>query len=601
LKAFAIHGHFYQPPRENPWLKEVELQRSAAPHHDWNEKITRECYMKNTSNYPIISYNFGPTLLNWMRRKHPETYSDILKADWESIKSRGHGNALAQAYNHIIMPLASFRSKEIQVVWGIRDFQLRFLRDPEGMWLPEMAVDLETLSIMAKHGIKFTILAPHQIEFWKALKDGSWAPFTGTFYPLPLRQNLPNGRHMDIFIYHRGMGEEVSFGPVLQNHSTFLGFIEQHLLELDRGLLHFATDGETFGHHKKNGSSVLEMTLRELLDRGSEITNYSAFLEACSPDHLVQIRENTSWSCPHGIERWRRNCGCSTGGDPTWNQEWRGPLREAMSWLKEKVDGIFEVEGESLFKDPWGALMDYIEVLVEGPASVGGLLSRHQTGELVVKERVKAAKLLEMEYMSHLMFTSCGWFFSDISGAEAVQNIRFAARTIELAQDVAEVFLEGGFLDRLCRAKSNVPTEGTGLDIYKRRVLTSRYTTRDITAHYLMESILKKNLSKRSIFNHNFTPSGTERYDLDGTCLCMGKVNVEDILFTEEICYFFVVLQYHHRDLYCNLEPCENVNIEEIMETLRNAYLKSITLLVRRLDQTFSSSHYNLEHLITLS
>ncbi len=599
MKAFAVHGHFYQPPRENPWVWEVERQDSAAPYHDWNQRITRECYEKNLPNYPLISFNFGPTLLRWMEVKAPGVYRGILEGDRISCRVRGHGNALAQCYNHIIMPLASQIDKEVQVAWGVRDFQLRFGRTPEGMWLPEMAVDLKTLEVLAKYGIRFTILAPHQVQMWKPSKKAPWEPFPGSFYPFPLRQLLPSGKEIYIFVYHREMGGAVSFSQVLDNPQAFLKLVKGYLSSLKEGLLHFATDGETFGHHRKKGAETLKVTLEKLINKGVRLTNFAAFLKEVSWVPSAQIRENTSWSCAHGVERWKADCGCSTGGKPGWNQKWRTPFREAMNWLKDHIDRVFQKEGENLFRDPWATLLDYVEVIIQGPESLPLLWSRHAVKNFSPEERVKAAKLLEMARMGQYIFTSCGWFFADISGLEAVQNMAFAARAIELAQDVSGIYLEDGYLERLYKAKSNIPSERNGLEIYKKRVLPRRFTTKDVTAHYLITSTLSGKMEETCSFHHHFVPVEAKRLEKGSIFFCWGKVNVTNLAFQEKEAYLFAVLQYCQGDLHCALRPWRREGWEEIIESLESAYRRGVTHLVRELDRVFGPQFYGPDDVIT--
>jgi len=597
LKAFTLHGHFYQPPRENPWLWEVEQQESASPYHDWNERITHECYRKNIPNYPFISYNFGPTLLVWLAEKAPGVYERVLQGDRTSRETQGHGNAIAQAYNHTILPLAKERDKKIQIEWGIRDFKMRFGRDPQGMWLPEMAVDTKTLEIMAQKGIRFTILAPHQIALWKPKAQGPWAPFPERFYPFPLYQRLHGGKGIYIFVYNREMGEAVSFGDALESPQALLKLIKAHLKRIKGGLIHFATDGETFGHHKKKGAETLNEVLAYLRGGKVELINYGTLLDHAPSVPQVQIRENTSWSCSHGIERWRSDCGCATGGDPDWNQKWRGPFREAMDWLKEKLDIVFEEKGERLFKDPWEALLDYSEMMVKGPGALPSLLEHHQRGTLTRQEAITAAKLLELGRMGQYIFTSCGWFFADISGLESVQNMKFAARAMELAQEVGGTYLEGGYLDRLYQAKSNIPKEKNGLEIYKKRVMPSRFSTKDITAHYLISSFLEGDLGERVIFRYHFTPGEVTHLERETTCLCMGKVKAVNLTFQEEEEFLFALLRYHTRDLHCSLTPLGG-GMEVTLETFKEAYKKGITYLVRELDRDFGLGFYTLDSLI---
>ena len=347
----CIHGHFYQPPRENPWLEEVELQEGAHPYHDWNEKITAECYAPNTAsrilnserkiieivnNYSKISFDFGPTLLLWLERHAPEVYQVIIETDKECQKKySGHGPAIAQVYNHMIMPLANSRDKRTQVVWGIRDFEHRFGRKPEGMWLPETAVDLETLDIMAEYGIKFTILAPHQASRIRKIGEEKWNNVLGgNINPkMPYLCRLPSGRSISIFFYDQSVSLDVAFGDLLKNGENFALKIVRSFSQAQRQpqIVHIATDGETYGHHLKFGDMALSYCLHYIESRNlAQITIYGEYLEKNPPTYEVEIIENTSWSCFHGIERWRSDCGCRMGAEPEFKQEWRTHLREAM-------------------------------------------------------------------------------------------------------------------------------------------------------------------------------------------------------------------------------------------------------------------------------
>ncbi|MFW6117111.1 MAG: DUF3536 domain-containing protein, partial [Thermoproteota archaeon] len=359
----CIHGHFYQPPRENPWLEEIEIQDSASPYHDWNEKIKEECYAPNTAsrildpegriiqitnNYSKMSFNFGPTLLSWMEENAPEVYKAIIEADNESQERfSGHGSAIAQAYNHMIMPLANSRDKRTQIIWGIKDFEHRFGRSPEGMWLPETAVDLETLDIMAEYGIKFTILAPHQAKRVRKEGEEEWKDVTGekinprkTYFC-----KLPSGRKIHLFFYDGPITKEVGFGDLLRNGERFAEkLVEGFSEDQDQSqMVHIATDGETYGHHHYHADMALAYCLHYIeSEESAEISIYGEYLENNPSTHEVEIVENSSWSCEHGVERWRKDCGCNTGRHPHWSQEWRKPLREAMDWLRDRIMSIYE-------------------------------------------------------------------------------------------------------------------------------------------------------------------------------------------------------------------------------------------------------------------
>lgn len=357
-RYLCIHCHFYQPPRENPWLEAVEIQDSAYPYHDWNERITAECYAPNSAarildgeghiikianNYSRISFNFGPTLLSWMEDNSPHTYAHILEADQEGQRLfSGHGPALAQAYNHMILPLATRRDKHTQVLWGIRDFERRFRRFPEGMWLPETAVDLETLEVLADLGIAFTILAPHQAHQVRKLNSQRWRNVEGAKID-PTRAyvaHLPSGRSIALFFYDGPISRAVAFEHLLSNGEHFAQRLVSGFSDARRWpqLMHIATDGETYGHHHPHGDMALAYALDYIESRQlARITNYGEYLANHPPTHEVEIISNTSWSCMHGVERWRGDCGCNSGMKPGWTQHWRAPLRQALDWLRDEV------------------------------------------------------------------------------------------------------------------------------------------------------------------------------------------------------------------------------------------------------------------------
>ena len=515
----CIHGHFYQPPRENPWLEAVELQDSAYPYHDWNERVTAECYAPNSAarilnseqriirilnNYEKISFNFGPTLLSWLEMKSPRVYRAILQADQASQERfSGHGSAIAQAYHHIIMPLANARDKHTQVVWGIRDFEHRFGRFPEGMWLPETAVDIETLEILAKLGIKFTILAPRQARQAGKIGGHSWKDVSGERIDpsMPYQVNLPSGRKINLFFYDGPISRAVAFEELLVDGEGFAkrlmaGFAED--LRPWPELVNIATDGETYGHHHRLGEMALASALAYIESNElAQLTNYGEYLERHPPIHRVEIVENTSWSCIHGIERWRSNCGCNSGGHNNWNQEWRQPLREALDWLRDELAPKYEERIQELLKDAWAARDEYIDVVLarsnaaRSNESVERFFSKHALRELDREQRVEALKLLELQRHAMLMYTSCGWFFDEVSGIEAVQVLRYAGRAIDLAEQVFGDRLEADFLRRLAKAKSNLPEQGDGARVYEVHVKPSRVDLLKVGSHYAISDILE--------------------------------------------------------------------------------------------------------------
>lgn len=509
-RYICIHGHFYQPPRENPWLETIAPQHSAHPYHDWNERIAAECYTPNTAsrildgdgrivhivnNYARISFNFGPTLLAWLEKHVPTTYHAIIEADRQSrTLFSGHGSAIAQAYNHMILPLASKRDKRTQVIWGIRDFERRFGRMPEGMWLPETAVDTETLEVLAECGIHFTILSPYQVRAVRKIGATTWQDVNGGKIDptMPYLQRLPSGRSIAIFFYDGPISRAVAFEGLLYNGGNFA----HRLLSGFNGrpgaqLVHIATDGETYGHHHPRGDMALAYALYYLeRERLARLTNYSEFLTIHPPTHEVQIAERTSWSCFHGIERWRSDCGCSNGGREGWKQTWRAPLRAALDWLRDTLAARFEAAAERLLLDPWAARDDYIRVVLDrSPESINTFLAEHATRELNAEEQVEVLHLLEIQRQAMLMYTSCGWFFAEISGLETVQVLQYAARAIQLARTLDGDDLEPEFLRRLAEAPSNLPQFVNGRGVYEQLVLPHVVDLRQVAAHYAATSL----------------------------------------------------------------------------------------------------------------
>ena len=485
-RYICIHGHFYQPPRENPWTGTVEQQSSASPYHDWNERITAECYASNASspildgdgqvvralnNYARMSFNFGPTLLSWMERHKPDVYHAIIEADRVSRKRfSGHGSAIAQIYNHMIMPLANQRDKKTQAIWGVADFQKRFGRSPEGMWLPETAVDLETLEVLAEVGVKFTILAPHQARKVKLIGQVEWHDVSGGKID-PTRAYLcplPSGRSMNIFFYDGPIAVDVAFGNLLNNGELFAKRLHQAFRDTSdwSQIVHIATDGETYGHYHRHGDMALAYCFHTIeRDSLARLTNYGEYLQRCPPTHAVEIVEKSSWSCAHGVERWRDDCGCHSGSHPGRRQAWKKTLREAMDWLGERLAAVYEEEAALYLREPWEARDDYIEVMLDrGPDRVERFLQRHAARKLSGQEREKVFKLLEMQKHAMLVYTSCGWFFDEISGIEAVQVMRYGARAMELAEEVTGTELEPEYVRMLAAAPSNV--DGNGAAVY---------------------------------------------------------------------------------------------------------------------------------------
>src|SRR5215213_8443208 len=461
MTALIIHGHFYQPPRENPWTGEVDAEPSAAPFHDWNERIHTECYAPNIVNYPLISFNFGPTLLSWLESHHRDTYLRILGADRESAAARGgHGNAIAQAYGHAILPLCNERDRLTQILWGLADFHYRFGREAEALWLPETAANDQVLALLIEYGMRYVILAPSQA---KGTID--------TSKPYLFRHPDGSNRSLAVFFYNGPLARAIAFERAL---ASSRGLVEKFVSAASSAnLVNVATDGETYGHHFKFGDLCLTHALTvEAKAAGFWITNYAQYLDHHRPETEVEIDngpdgEGSSWSCVHGVGRWSRDCGCHTGGEEGWNQSWRQPLREALNVLRDEAAEKFESAGGELLRDPWAARNDYISVILD-PEHAQDFLQRHTTRSLSASEESRVWNLLEMQRSALLMFTSCGWFFSDLAGIETIQIMRYAARALDLLNQLGLDPPRKEFMELLAQATSNRPEKGNGADIFMR-------------------------------------------------------------------------------------------------------------------------------------
>ena len=493
----CVHGHFYQPPRYDPWLEEVLPEASAAPFINWNERINRECYYPlafarrmdsrgNVSNilncYEYISFNFGPTILSWMEKHSPDTYERILEADRKSAVRLGKGNAMAQVYHHIIMPLSTDLDRDTEIHWSVVDFEYRYGRRPEGMWLAETAVCTDTLEALARAGIKFTILAPSQAEAVRKLGSKCWEEVNEQTLKTdrPYLVRLPSGNEIAVFFYDGPLSQAVAFERLLNDGKEFW----QRLVANNHSrLLNLATDGESYGHHFKFGEMALAYMLEQALSPCSplKLTNYGSYLEENPPQDLVRIREKTSWSCIHGVGRWNDDCGCSDGGHPGWNQKWRKPLRRALNLLKYYIDQHFRAMGPVFFRDPREALLDYGRCLC-GAVDRHEFLAQHQQNKLGDQDRVKALKLLEMQQAGLASFSSCAWFFDDIARIEPLNGLSFALKGMEVLRELEGPDMETGFLDVLEEAYSNDQVLGDGRQIWKDLVLPRKIDAEQMAA-----------------------------------------------------------------------------------------------------------------------
>ena len=642
----TVHGHFYQPPRENPYLDAIERQPSATPFHDWNERIHWECYRPNAfarvlndrgevvgivNNYEYMSFNIGPTLMSWLERYDVEVYQRILEADAKSCQRlNGHGNAIAQVYNHIILPLANERDKYTQIRWGKEDFRSRFGRDPEGMWLAETAVDYATLEALVAENIKFIILAPSQAQRcrpfpteddphsqWHEVGGNQIDPTRPYRCYLDSRETGKKSQaYIDIFFYDGPISRDMGFSDVVYNSHHFAGRVGAAIRGDHRRsqLISVATDGETFGHHKKGTEKTLAYAfIGEFPDHGWTVTNYAHYLSLNPPSWEVQLKPVTAWSCAHGVDRWQDDCGCGGEGG-VWHQKWRRPLRNALNWLRDQLIDVYEKHGSVLFRDPWQARDEYIHVMSDrSHANVSHFLSRHQTHKLDAGEQVEALRLLEMQRHSLLMFTSCGWFFEEISRPEGTQILRYAARALELAGDVSGVQLEKGFLKRLTLAPSNVEEFKHGADIYHKLVLTAQIGFKQVAAHYAITSLFnhRKNTvpgqdtDKQSHGNHQRVYCYTA-HELDYHKQRIGQLTmvvghlqlVSDITWESEN-LIFAVLHLGGWDFHCCIQQFTGRrNYAEIKEKLFTALQQaSVAHVILVMTQVFGGEAFSLQTL----
>lgn len=620
-RFLCIHGHFYQPPRENPWLEAIEIQDSAYPYHDWNERITAECYAPNTAsrtldhegrirgiinNYASISFNFGATLLSWMEKFAPATYQAILAADRQSRHWRsGHGAALAQVYNHIIMPLASRRDKETQVRWGIKDFEARFQRFPEGMWLAETAVDTETLEVLAAAEIRFTILAPHQAAGVRKIGSGKWQDVNGARIDPSQAYlcRLPSGRKITLFFYDGPISQAVAFEKLLSSGEQFAtrllsGFSSQRK---HSQLVHIATDGETYGHHHRFGEMALGHALYHVkTHKLARLTNYGEYLELHPPTHEVQIVEKSSWSCMHGVERWRSDCGCNSGGTSGWNQQWRQPLRAALDWLSTELAAAYERGAAGLLSEPWRARDDYIDVMLNrSPENIAAFLQRHTPQPLDEETATAVLCLLEMQRHALLMYTSCGWFFDELSGLETVQIIQYAGRAIQLAEKYTSPGLEGSFLKRLALAKSNLRTQGDGAKIYVKSIKPAMIDLIKVGAHYAVSSVFEEYTEETGIFSYQALREDFHLLSAGEMRLAIGRVFIRSSVTRQSDLISFCTLYFGGHALNSGVRSFRGEAAylsmkKEIVIAFNDG---DVATIIRRMDGHFGKHSYSLRNL----
>ena len=619
-KFVCVHGHFYQPPRENPWLELIEMQDSARPFHDWNERVTFECYEPNTAsrimensriieivnNYKNISFNFGPTLLSWLEKYKPDVYNAIQQADRDSTeKNEGHGSAIAQAYNHMIMPLANARDKETQVIWGIRDFEFRFSRKPEGMWLPETAVDTESLEYLAKHGIKFTILAPGQADEFRKIGSGEWIKLIGQSIDprTPYLYKLPSGRSIVLFFYDGPVSHDLAFNGLLENGKAFA----DRLMDVfdnksaNPQLVHVATDGESYGHHHKHGDMALAFCLHYIDQyKQADLINYARFLSWYEPQYEVLIHENTSWSCAHGIERWRSNCGCKATSDPKITQVWREPLRKALDWLRDEAASLFEEKMLQFTDDPWHLRNEYIYLILDrSEENLNHFLFNNLKHKIQAEDRILIIKLLEMQRHAMLMYTSCGWFFNDISGIETLQIIQYAARVIQLTEQIAKLNLEPRFLEILEQAKGNTKEFPDGRAIYEKEIKPKIIDLRRVAGHFAVLSLYTDQPDKTNIGAYQINRIETKEYEAGRHKIAGGILKVRSMITSEEKEYAFTTLNlgsYNILGGVCN--AAELADFETAFNEVKAAHNNNnINDIIEVLNKHFGTHEYSFWHI----
>ena len=629
-RYICIHGHFYQPPRENPWLETVETQDSAAPYHDWNERVCAECYAPNgaarvvnsknkiiriVNNYARMSFNFGPTLMSWLSENAARTYRMILDGERQSRRTNmGHSSAMAQVYNHIIMPLANRRDRITQIRWGILDYKKHYGALPEGMWLAETAADTETLELLAQHGVKFTILAPNQCKRVRPLKDGldddlvtSWSTplerSVDSTHPYLVR--FESGDSIAVFFYNGQTSRAIAFEGLLNSGEAFAARLKAGFKDHDEPqLVSVATDGESYGHHHRHGEMALAWAVRLLeRDKTVKLTNYASFLEQFPPKWECEIVDDSSWSCAHGVERWRSNCGCNTRSD--WSQEWRTPLRKALDELRDAIAPLTESEGAKLFKDVWEARNGYIDVILSRQSDTEErFFEEHAAHPLSVEERVRALQLMETQRHAQLMYTSCGWFFDDIGGIETVQVIAYAGRVIQLARelfgdDIAAV--ETAFVARLKEAKSNVASTGDGAKIYSQKVAPMELDLEQVAAHYAISSVFSSFADETELYCYRVHRISYEIYTSGRGRLALGRAHIASVLTNKQQSFSFAVLHFGDQNITAAVKKYQEADAVEFeafaakaAEQVQRADFPDV---IRLLDRYYGHVDYSLTSL----
>lgn len=624
--SLVIHGHFYQPPRENPWTDTVEREPGAQPYHDWNERIYYECYRANAfarisdrynrveaivNNYEGISFNFGPTLLTWLERHHPKTYERILEADRESASVRGgHGNAIAQGYNHAILPLCNERDRRTQIRWGLEDFRFRFKREPESLWLPETACDDSTLGALIDEGLAYVILSPFQAERvrpiggaeWRSAADGN----IDTSIPYRYFHRDGSGRSIAVFFYNGALARSIAFEGALASSRALVERFVQAAQAGEGHLVSVATDGETYGHHFRFGDRGLAYALEvEALPQGLRVTNYGEYLEENPPVWEVEISlgslgEGSSWSCAHGVSRWIRDCGCTTDSTEGWTQQWRTPFREALDFLRDEAARAFDETKDKLFADPWAARDDYIKLIVSRHRFREEFLYRHARRWLQQEEKERALTFLELQRHSMLMYTSCGWFFSDISRIETLQDLEYAGRVLDLMEELGLDSPRERFLEILSEAKSNRPERGNGADIFRRFVDTARVLPAAIASSHAISSLVSREPEEVEMAGFQFSRDEFSRKQHGRLKLATGRMTLDSVWTGKHYDYAFAAMHFGGVDFLCALKAfMGEAEFREAAEKLwSNFRTASLPTMLRLMQAEFGPEEFGLEHVL---
>jgi alpha-amylase/alpha-mannosidase (GH57 family) len=617
-----VHGHFYQPPRENPWLEAIELQDSAYPYHDWNTRISHECYRQNAvsrildrdkkivdivNNYSRMSFNFGPTLMSWLEDKDPDVYKKILEADRLGQKRfSGHGPAMAQPYNHMIMPLCNDQDRYTQALWGIRDFEHRFQRHPEGMWLPETAMDLRTLGILADLNIRFTILAPRQAKRVRRLDGKRWKNVNehdiDTTQPYLCR--LPSGKEITLFFYHGPISHNVAFGGLLHNGESLASRMMQAFPETSehQPLVHLATDGESFGHHHRHADMALAYCLHHIETKQlARVTIYGEYLDLVKPESEVEVWENTSWSCDHGVERWKNNCGCAANPALSGQQAWRAPLRESLDWLRDHFAYMYDKEMRKFSDDPWKLRDDYIRVIHDRSRKyVERFIKEHARQTLTDQEKVQFLKLLEIQRNSMLMYTSCGWFFDDISGIESTQIMKYAARAMQLCRDVHNEDLEPEFKHRLESAPSSNRPNTNGRLVYEACVAPCCVDLSRVGAHVGLSSVFDKPCNGATdIFCYTLHQENCRRIEAGVQVLITNSATIESKITLQQYCIELAVLYLGDHHVFAVVRKAgEKHDFEALYQAMKTAFKRGDTNeVIQIMNTSFGGVNYSLSDL----